>query len=80
AQETIRAAFESLIYLEPTRADYIEAASVANTCRQAGVHLGSVDALLAQLAIGGDHTLLTIDNDFHLAAPHVGLRVWRRPG
>lgn len=80
AQETIRAAFDVLECIEPTRHDYVEAASVGNTCRRAGVQLGSVDALIAQLAIAGDHTILTTDNDFHLAAQHVELRVWQRPG
>lgn len=80
AQATILDAFESLELIEPTRIDYVEAASVANACRRAGVQIGSVDALLVQLALAGDHTLLTTDQDFFLAAPHVGLRVWRRPG
>ncbi len=80
SQVTILKAFDSLELLEPTRLDYVEAASVANICRQAGVQLGSVDALLVQLARAGDHTLLTTDQDFYLAAPHVGLRLWRRPG
>ena len=79
AQKTIQAAFDALELIEPTRRDYVQAASVGNTCRRAGVQLGSVDALIAQLAIAGDHTLLTTDNDFHLAAQHVPLRVWRRP-
>lgn len=80
AQAIILEAFDSLELIEPTRLDYVEAASVANTCRRAGVQIGSVDALLAQLTRAGDHTLLTTDHDFFLAAPHVGLRVWRRPG
>lgn len=79
AQETIRAAFDTLEIIEPTRQDYVEAASVGNACRRAGIQLGSVDALIAQLAISGDHTLLTTDNDFHLAAKYVDLRVWQRP-
>jgi predicted nucleic acid-binding protein len=79
AQETIQAAFDTLEFIEPTRRDYAEAASVGNVCRRAGVQLGSVDALIAQLAIVGDHTILTTDKDFHLAAQHVGLRVWQRP-
>jgi predicted nucleic acid-binding protein len=80
AQKTIQAAFDALEFIEPTRRDYVEAASVGNTCRRAGVQIGSVDALIAQLAIAGDHTLLTTDNDFRLAAQHVPLRVWQRAG
>ena len=80
AQAIILEAFDSLELIEPARLDYVEAASVANVCRRAGVQIGSVDALLMQLAQAGDHTLLTTDQDFFRAAPHVGLRVWRRPG
>jgi len=79
AQETIRAAFESLELVEPSRDDYVGAAAVGNVCRRAGIQLGSVDSLIAQLAIAGDHTLLTTHQDFQLAARHIGLRVWRPP-
>jgi predicted nucleic acid-binding protein len=79
AQETIRAAFESLELLEPSRDNYVGAAAVANVCRGVGVQLGSVGSLIAQLAIAGDHTLLTTDQDFRLAARHIGLRVWHPP-
>lgn len=76
AQETIRTAFDALEFIEPSHDDYLGAASVSNACRRAGVQLGSVDALIAQLAIGGDHTLLTTDKDFQLASGHIGLRLW----
>lgn len=46
-------------------------------CRQAGVQLGSVDALLAQLALSRDLELLTTDRDFENAGAVVPLRVWR---
>lgn len=76
AQETIRESFDVLEFLEPVRADYIAAAAIADTCRRSGVQLGSVDALIAQLAIAGEHVLLTTDRDFHAAARHVDLHVW----
>ncbi|GAA4383507.1 hypothetical protein GCM10023147_02810 [Tsukamurella soli] len=78
AQATIRTAFDILEFVEPTRQDYIEAATLGNRCRRAGVQLGSVDALIAQIAISGDHTLLTTDNDFRHAAVHVPLRLWQQ--
>lgn len=77
AQEIIRSAFEALVYIEPARDDYIAAAGLANACRRAGVQLGSVDASIAQLAIAGNHVLLTTDKDFLAAAEHTDLRVWR---
>jgi predicted nucleic acid-binding protein len=77
AQERILADLAPLGLIEPTRDDYVEAARLANTCRRAGVQLGSVDALLAQLAIVNDWELLTTDRDLEKAAKVVPLRVWQ---
>ena len=77
AQERIMNDLAALELIEPTRDDYVEAARLANTCRQAGVQLGSVDALLAQLAISRDLEMLTTDRDFENAARVVPLQVWR---
>ena len=49
-----------------------------NRCRRAGVQLGTIDALLAQLSIRHKLTLLTTDNDFVQAALHCPLRVWQQ--
>ncbi len=73
----IRTAFDSLRFLEPTRDDYEEAAALSNQCRQVGVQLATVDALIAQLAIQYELTLLTVDRDFSHAARHIPLRLWR---
>jgi len=76
AQERILTDLSPLELIEPTRSDYAEAARLANTCRQSGVQLGSVDALLAHLAIAHDLELLTTDRDFDNAAKVVPVRVW----
>ncbi len=68
--------FNALALVEPSREDYIAAAEVRNTCRQAGVQIGTIDALIAQLCISNDLTLLTTDQDFVHAAKHCKLRVW----
>ena len=68
--------FSALPLLQPDRGDHIEAAALRNTCRQAGVQIGTVDAVLAQLCIRHDLTLLTTDLDFTHAARHCALRVW----
>lgn len=68
--------FAVLPLLQPDRDDHIDAAVLRNTCRQAGVQIGTIDALLAQLAIRHDLTLLTTDKDFTHAAKHCALRVW----
>jgi len=62
--------------ISPDRQDHIDAADLRNTCRLAGVQLGTIDALLAQLCIRHDLTFLTTDNDFAHAASHFPLRVW----
>jgi len=68
--------FAALPVLQPDREDHIGAATLRNACRQAGVQIGTIDALLAQLAIRHDLTLLTTDKDFTHAAKHCTLRVW----
>ena len=45
--------------------------------RRDGVQVGTIDALLTQLCIRHDLTLLTTDNDFVRAASHCPLRVWK---
>jgi predicted nucleic acid-binding protein len=77
AQRTIREHFGSLDVLEPRWSDYEAAAELSNACSRAGVQLGSIDALIAQLAIAHDLALLTTDQDFVHAARHIPLRVWR---
>lgn len=76
AQRTIREDLGALDVVEPRWSDYESAAELSNSCRRSGVQLGSIDALLAQLAIAHDLALLTTDQDFVHAARHIPLRVW----
>ena len=69
--------FAALPLLGPDRQDHIDAAELRNRCRRAGVQLGTIDALLAQLCIRHDLTLLTTDNDFVHAAAHCPLKIWK---
>lgn len=57
--------------------DHLAAAEAFVACRERGVQLGTVDALLATLCVRRGLTLLTTDRDFVHAAPILGLRVWR---
>lgn len=66
----------ALPLLQPDREDHVAAAEIRNTCRKAGIQIGTIDALLAQLCVRHDLTLLSTDNDFKLAAPYCALRVW----
>lgn len=68
--------FSALALVQPERDDYIAAAEVRNRCRRGGVQIGTVDALIAQLCIDRELTLLTTDLDFTHAAKHCKLKVW----
>ena len=69
--------FSSLPLVQPDRQDHVDAAALRATCRRAGVQIGTIDALLAQLCIRHQLTLLTTDQDFTHAARHCRLRIWR---
>jgi predicted nucleic acid-binding protein len=71
--------FAVLEYLAPSREDHVAAAGVRNTLRSAGAQVGTIDALIAHLAIAGGHTLLTTGNDFRAASSHISLQLWRAP-
>lgn len=46
-------------------ADYIEAASICNTCLDAGIHTGNTDCLISAVAILRGMEVLSTDKDFH---------------
>jgi predicted nucleic acid-binding protein len=77
ARKDIIERFAALPLLGPDRQDHIDAAQLRNSCRRAGIQVGTIDALLAQLCIRHDLTLLTTDNDFVHAASHCALKVWK---
>lgn len=77
AREQIIERFAALPSLPPDRGDHIQAAELRNSCRRAGIQIGTIDALLAQLCIRHRLTLLTTDRDFHRVARHAALRVWQ---
>jgi len=77
AHKDIVERFAALPLLSPDRQDHVAAAQLRNLCRRAGVQIGTIDALLAQLCIRHRLTLLTTDNDFVHAAAHCPLKVWK---
>jgi predicted nucleic acid-binding protein len=77
ARDRIIDRFSAVPLLVPDRNDHIEAAELRNRCRRNGVQIGTIDALLAQLCIRHDLTILTSDNDFRRIADHSALRVWK---
>ena len=78
ARKDIIDRFTALPLLGPDREDHIAAAELRNRCRRAGVQIGTIDALLAQLCIHHQRTILTTDKDFGRVAAHSSLRVWRQ--
>lgn len=76
-RDAILRRFSALPTIAPDRDDHIEAAEVRNRCRRGGVQLGTIDALLARLAIRHELVVLSTDQDFRHAAAHVPLKVWR---
>jgi predicted nucleic acid-binding protein len=68
--------FASLPLLVPDRDDHVRAAILRNHCRRNGAQVGTIDALLAQLCIRHDLTLLSSDRDFRRIADHSALRLW----
>jgi len=76
ARKDIIDRFAALPLLTPDRPDHIDAAELRNRCRRAGLQIGTIDAVIAQLCIRHGLMLLTTDNDFRLAARHCTLLVW----
>lgn len=77
AREQILDRFSAIPLLAPDRDDHIEAAELRNRCRRAGIQVGTIDALLAELCIHHELTMLTTDNDFTHIANHCALKVWK---
>ncbi|HYW63143.1 MAG TPA: PIN domain-containing protein [Bradyrhizobium sp.] len=69
--------FSALPLIAPDREDHIRAASLRNQCRRAGVQIGTIDALLAQLCLRHGLTMLTTDRDFKGIAKHSPLKLWK---
>ena len=63
-------------WVTPKRVDHVEAANIRNACRRRGVQVGTIDALLAQLCISRNFTMLTTDRDFEHVAGLTPLKVW----
>jgi predicted nucleic acid-binding protein len=76
SRDRILERFSAVPLLAPDRDDHIQAAELRNRCRRNGVQIGTIDALLAQLCIRHDLTMLTTDKDLMRIAEHSALKVW----
>src|SRR5208282_547350 len=70
ARQDLLDKFAAIPLLSPDRRDHVDAANLRNSCRNAGVQIGTIDALLAQIAIRHKLTMLSTDTDFEFAARH----------
>ncbi len=70
--------FSLLPVIMPEVEDHVEAASLRNHCRRRGVQVGTIDALLARLAIRHGLHLLTADHDFDAMARHCPLALLKQ--
>ncbi|MEO7027560.1 MAG: PIN domain-containing protein [Caulobacteraceae bacterium] len=76
ARDQIVERFAALPLLVPDRRDHIDAADLRTRCRRSGVQVGTIDALIASLAIRYDLTILSTDADFTHMAPIARLKLW----
>jgi predicted nucleic acid-binding protein len=76
ARTQILERFSAVPLLVPDRNDHIEAATLRNACRRAGIQVGTIDALIAQLCVRHSLTLLSADQDFENIARNTPLKVW----
>jgi len=76
AHKQILSHFSAFPLLIPDRDDHVHAAELRNRCRRNGVQTGTIDALLAQLCIRYELTMLTTDKDFLNIASVVALPIW----
>ena len=76
-REQIVDRFAALPLLVPDRRDHVDAAELRNKCRRGGVQIGTIDALLAQLCLRHDLTMLATDKDFRSMARHCPLKLWK---
>lgn len=73
ARDAILMKFASLPVIVPEMKDHADAATLRNLCRRKGVQAGTIDALIAALAIRFELMLLTTDKDFVHMSRHVDL-------
>ncbi|MDA0312733.1 MAG: PIN domain-containing protein [Gemmatimonadetes bacterium] len=77
ARDAIRVRFQALPHVVPDARDYIEAAALRSRLGVEGIRLGTIDALLAQLCLRHELTLLTTDLSFNRVAEVTPLSVVR---
>ena len=59
-----------------TQEHHVEAARLRNKCLARGLGISGIDALIAAMAIVGDHELFAADRDFEMIARSFPLRLF----
>ena len=67
--------FAAIPMLIPDTADHIQAAELRNKSRRKGIQVGTIDALIAQLSLRYQLSLLTADKDFKHMSKAVKLKL-----
>lgn len=67
--------FTAIPMLIPDTADHIQAAELRNNSRRKGIQVGTIDALIAQLSLRYQLSLLTADKDFKHMSKAVKLKL-----
>jgi len=74
ASDAIVERFSAIPMLVPDTADHVQAAEIRNKSRRKGIQVGSIDALIAQLSLRYQLSLLTTDKDFKHMSKAVKLK------
>jgi hypothetical protein len=77
ARDLILERFSVLPHVVPDGRDYVDAAELRRRLASEGLRIGTIDALLAQLCLRHDLTLLTTDLAFNRVAEMTSLSVVR---
>ena len=73
--DAIAERFAAIPMLIPDTADHIQAAELRNKSRRKGIQVGTIDALIAQLSLRYQLSLLTADKDFKHMSKAVKLKL-----
>jgi hypothetical protein len=76
--QDIKSILVDFLIIEPELNDYIHAAEMRNSLKSKGITAGSIDFLIASIAINNGIPLATFDNDFVNIAQHSKLKMLNR--
>jgi predicted nucleic acid-binding protein len=77
--ERIKELMEGYPLILATKEQHIEASSISNLCRKAGVAAATIDCLIAAQCIMVNGVFLTLDDDFQRISKCCGLRIYPIP-